>query len=636
MLTKKELTNTYIKYSEDITEEIFNRVVDKLINKYGYSWYDKDTSYKDFIRFEYLKINPYGDETIRMYHVTDEKPITVQDILGEDWDKPKFEVGKCYYANWNWSNIGKIAFKVTKNIDPDYVNFSGFYNLKRKLWIDGTSILLKELSDIQEISLEEIQQYLPADYVDKIKEFKLPEKWKIKEETKPISKWGEGTYVVFCKDGDHNQKIGTIDIITEFVHKDSVILKNYSCLAATVREKDGEIKWFATLQKAEEFSKSLLEPKKDFDPDEITEESKQENMDKVAVSLPTQEKWDFFISKFNPRKLSKTLWKREHFVVIKHSDKDYVGTQTDDKDGLTSHNYKIITFEEWLKDNNYASPEHKDFQAIEISEFKVGDRIEIVNSVKNYFNWGTAFKAIKFRNTSQNKCSDRDTGTIFHICKHPNYNINLISINLDNGNQCLIDMFGIKKISEYIPKEGDYIRYLGTKCGKIDDAWKEYFGKYGIKKYDVGKIKKVFSPGHYFIQEDGRSNTNYGYLTKEDFTIITKEEYLKDRPFNGKAKKIPEIGDVRGSEGLLTKVQLDKLDKSITFFDTKGLELKIGSIIDNSILPSPTIKEVKQSDKTFEFTKQTKSYRFINNKKQKSYVKKEFKFSRCDSSIQVR
>ena len=94
MLTKEELVNTYIKYSSDITEEIFNKIINKL-ESFGFEKYSTGSRNKEYIRFintfPKLKINN------KYWFVTSIKEnckeIKVSDIIGEE---SQFEVGKWY------------------------------------------------------------------------------------------------------------------------------------------------------------------------------------------------------------------------------------------------------------------------------------------------------------------------------------------------------------------------------------------------------------------------------------------------------------------------------------------------------------------------------------------------------------
>lgn len=248
MKTKEELINTYIKYSSDITEEIWDKLVIKFKELGFYLWQNK--GYKRYKEGSIIFINEKGDNS---YWVTDgyftpnadKKEIQVLDILGEE---PQFEVGKYYSYIWNWNNIGKCICKVSEvskfqmRAEWDYMEVTKSFRMPG---VGATT--LHEISDIKELTQEEIQQYLPENHSDK-----LP---------KTIEKWSVGSYVVFLQRYGYSKK-GTIDVIKEF---------NYNSSASYLEKEgvapgylDGELnnylKWFATLPEAEVFSKSLLEP----------------------------------------------------------------------------------------------------------------------------------------------------------------------------------------------------------------------------------------------------------------------------------------------------------------------------------------------------------------------------------------
>jgi len=67
-------------------------------------------------------------------------------------------------------------------------------------------------------------------------------------------------------------------------------------------------------------------------------------------------------------------------------------------------------------------------------------------------------------------------------------------------------------------KVGDKVRYLGTKNGKVDDDWKHYFGKHGVKKGDVGVIKSI-KERILFVKDEIRDNID-GYLLPCDLELI--------------------------------------------------------------------------------------------------------------------
>ena len=73
---------------------------------------------------------------------------------------------------------------------------------------------------------------------------------------------------------------------------------------------------------------------------------------------------------------------------------------------------------------------------------------------------------------------------------------------------------------------GDEVRYLGTKSGKTNAEWEAYFGRFGVKKGDVGRICSISRGAgdgtHYFIQDDIRDGGGYtsGYLLKKDIEPV--------------------------------------------------------------------------------------------------------------------
>ena len=87
-------------------------------------------------------------------------------------DYSKYEVG-CWYKNLGpgQSYIGKLTGPVTKDNFPckEYINFKGM--LSKKILYIGVSFRI--FKDATKISLEEVQQYLPNNHPDKIKNFDI-------------------------------------------------------------------------------------------------------------------------------------------------------------------------------------------------------------------------------------------------------------------------------------------------------------------------------------------------------------------------------------------------------------------------------------------------------------------------------
>jgi len=77
----------------------------------------------------------------------------------------KFEVGKFYSFYWNWSSGYNMICKVAKQTDT-VVELSWYKN--EFTFEENTIIKLSEIENIKELSLEEIQEYLPDNHVDKV------------------------------------------------------------------------------------------------------------------------------------------------------------------------------------------------------------------------------------------------------------------------------------------------------------------------------------------------------------------------------------------------------------------------------------------------------------------------------------
>ena len=99
----------------------------------------------------------------------------VGNILEKEENKPKFEVGKWYSFNWNWGSSTVIA-KI-REVHENSITISWRSYLWRKNDYNTLDEYgFKDISNIKELSLEEVQQYLPDNHPDKIKstqEFKV-------------------------------------------------------------------------------------------------------------------------------------------------------------------------------------------------------------------------------------------------------------------------------------------------------------------------------------------------------------------------------------------------------------------------------------------------------------------------------
>jgi predicted transcriptional regulator len=120
--------------------------------------------------------------------ITDWRYATKEEIaeynrLGEPYDvttlnKPKFEVGKWYSFNWNGIiGINEKVICKAKEVKSNSITTSWRKHLYSHLINDYAEYFIEKISNIKELSLDEIQQYLPDGHPDKttkeIYEFKV-------------------------------------------------------------------------------------------------------------------------------------------------------------------------------------------------------------------------------------------------------------------------------------------------------------------------------------------------------------------------------------------------------------------------------------------------------------------------------
>ena len=130
------------------------------------------------------------------------------EIVEEPKVEAKFEKGKWYELKYNFKY--KLCNIIGKSIEnsTNILYFNKYYNIIKGKWSEADSLSLdKDISLIysKELSLQEIQQYLPDGHLDKFttpiakEEFVLPEKWCIKstdEADETLIKWRDGEYTI--------------------------------------------------------------------------------------------------------------------------------------------------------------------------------------------------------------------------------------------------------------------------------------------------------------------------------------------------------------------------------------------------------------------------------------------------------
>ena len=203
--------------------------------------FDKD-------RVNCLQLNPISGSYSRLkfYQDHNSKIYTFQewcDLNGYKMEKEvKFEVGKWY------KNLSKNSQKNT---------FGKFLNLRnndKEFWMSeciykgkftNTQGWLNYSSETVEINIEEIQQYLPEGHPDKIVD-------------KSIKQYTTGSYVVALNNKLISHSIAKVTKGNIYYLNSDCRIKDDANLEIIFRRIDEtNLKWFPTLQEAEEFAKTL-------------------------------------------------------------------------------------------------------------------------------------------------------------------------------------------------------------------------------------------------------------------------------------------------------------------------------------------------------------------------------------------
>ena len=83
---------------------------------------------------------------------------------------PKFEVGKWYSFNWDWNGSNSTIIAKIKEVNEDTIDISW----RSYLWRENDYSIFdrydfRDVSNIKELSINEVQKYLPENHPDKIK-----------------------------------------------------------------------------------------------------------------------------------------------------------------------------------------------------------------------------------------------------------------------------------------------------------------------------------------------------------------------------------------------------------------------------------------------------------------------------------
>lgn len=318
------LTDKSLKYTPEITLEIFTLVWNKLIEN-GWSHRHEESIHECYLGFS-TKYQYFAESAtskmFKCYSYSSGDPTTAQEILGYDpFVKDDFVLPEKWCIKRNrqeindWLNKNKQSNTTYSTIDSNFVHYPTYDGVNHLLlYIQNgyTEItfdqfkkyVLKESIEEPKVeSKEVIPEYVEciesadesfiAGKIYKCEENSTAEEpclikengyisslpwdgnlWKFKPSTKEafdaqnqsksIEKWSVGSYVVFLEGEIQNNgyKKGEVQRIT-FHGYGKIDLPNGCGNTISSEEIASHIKWFATKSEAEEFAKTLIEPVKE-------------------------------------------------------------------------------------------------------------------------------------------------------------------------------------------------------------------------------------------------------------------------------------------------------------------------------------------------------------------------------------
>ena len=400
------LTNKYLKYSPEITLEIFTLIYNKLIecglksnsinDTYGY--FSNKYPFLTICDVRYFFTRQKDSEDL-----LNKTETTVQEILGYDpFVKDDFVLPEKWYIEvghnsleinkWKKTTAWKSPAESFKYVDYRGVGIMSTSDLSHctKITFDQfKKYVLKttEQPKVMETKVESkdvIPEYVEC--INKSEGFTIGKIYKTDETSskdwynfnlndsfptgsfpknfkpstkeafdaqnkpKPIEKWSVGSYVVALVDyainipGFNKGRIGECN--GDGIHFDN---EGWSC--SQYSEDKGYVKWFATKSEAEEFAKTLVEPVKHGNGILNAVEVKQPL--KQAVHCKTQEEWDFVLSKHNPFNLqsSDTNPYKGNSCVSLCSNCVFSGYSS--VDNFKGMGYQVLSFQKWCDLNGY-------------------------------------------------------------------------------------------------------------------------------------------------------------------------------------------------------------------------------------------------------------------------------------------
>ena len=482
------LSGKYLKYNESITFEIFKLVWDRLLEL---GWRENSNSSIESRWVEFTSKYPYFRHTTKKEFNTHEDSegrieTTVQEILGYD----------------------PFVKEVVEEVIPEYVEY----------------IKSDDVGKIAKVLKWSAASYCRVEFPNGT--IKEPFKHLVKPSTKKAfdaqnqRKFinNKGFFVALQnKLTSHSGAKVTIGKIYKANSRNGFGDDRDGRIFFTNDEKN--IKWFATLQEAEEFAKTLIEPVKE----EIKQPLKQ------AVHCKAQKEWDFVLEKLNYEFYPP-------FNVGYHDTIDFI----DRKESFKSYykDYQILSFQEWCDLNGYKMEKEVKFEVGKWYKIRFNDFIKISEFITSRF-----FNEIHYSERIENG---------IHSCKED------YIANSDFEKYALKNPLNLEEIQQYLPDDhpdkikpnrefevGDYIFVMikGKNFGdilKVTDSFIEKKSNYsGVW---INHKPSSFGGGGF------RLNGN-GYIYGKDVRHATPEEINSH---------LISIGQIPAGEPLNTGIEPNK------------------------------------------------------------------------------
>jgi hypothetical protein len=105
-----------------------------------------------------------------------------------------------------------------------------------------------------------------------------------------------------------------------------------------------------------------------------------------------------------------------------------------------------------------------------MKQFKVGDKVEVVEPGNTYTTYKSMFAKMKFRNPEKNEFFQKGLiATVFAVCEHETDDVILLGLEALDGSQCLMSTKGVVKIVSR-PSSDDQFDIIREFCDEVLDS----------------------------------------------------------------------------------------------------------------------------------------------------------------------